>query len=109
MSARRTVDWRLCHVTGKRAFETAEDAAKALGRAKSEHRRKGYTNGGAWTPARGTRMENRAYECDHCNGFHLTAMSRREVLEADLYRMFLDDGLRELANCADPLEMEMAA
>ena len=66
MSNPKTVAHTWCEVAAKRSF-AEHDAEKALGRAKAKRRGQ-----------RGGKIENRAYYCSACDGFHLTQMSKRQ-------------------------------
>lgn len=51
-----------CKATGKLCFLSERSADLTLGRLRSDRRRRGH-------------MESRAYECDHCDRWHLTSWS----------------------------------
>lgn len=58
---------------GKRGFADERSADRALGRAQHKRDQQVTINGNR----RGQYRENRAYECDWSNLWHLTSMSRR--------------------------------
>jgi hypothetical protein len=62
---RRKYGW--CKRTGKRRFATDVDAYAALAEAQFR----------ATVMNDHTRRERRVYECDHCNGWHLTSKGKR--------------------------------
>lgn len=68
----------ICYTTGKRSFYDEHDAERALGRARSRRQRQGDARGSR----RGFRTESRYYYCEDCDGYHLTAQSRREYQRA---------------------------
>lgn len=74
----KTVPHTNCKATGKRSFPSRDQARKAMGRAKAKHDRRNSNRG----TRRGTIRENRTYECEHCEGWHLTHTSRAEYYDA---------------------------
>ena len=70
----RRIEYGWCHEGGqrKRRFATERDAEKALGRARTSRLRRADALG----TRRGLELENRFFECRHCDGYHLTSQSR---------------------------------